>query len=151
MLPYLVWSSLGVTAMKAKLTKHAIAIALGSMSLLWIGVANAAHPPSVAGVWAATANQTLGPLNIVQAVSANVCKPISGTIFGSSIQGFYCPVTGRIVFARRTAAGLPFQLYEGHVGRDAAIDRIGGSVLIWNTSGGGLANEGVDFNFSATK
>jgi len=137
--------------MKATLLRPVCATALGFMSLLWMGAANAAHPLSVAGTWAATANQTLGSLRIVQPASAAVCKPISGTIFGSSIEGFYCPVTGRIVFARRTRAGIPFQLYEAHVSTDAAVDRIGGSFLIWNATGAGFANEGVDFNFSATK
>lgn len=128
-----------------------VAATIGVTSVLWAGAAHAAHPATVQGVWSATANQTLGALVIVQPASGAVCKPITGTIFGNSIQGYYCPATGRLVFARRTAAGVPFQLYEGHVARDAAIDRVGGSFLVWNNSGGGFANEGVDFNFSATK
>lgn len=137
--------------MKTSVFKQIGVAALGAMSLLWAGVAQAAHPASVAGGWRATGNQTLGALNIVQAASAAVCKPISGTIFANSIEGYYCPVTGRIVFARRNAGGVPFQLYEGHVSRDALVDRIGGSFMVWNGPGGGFANEGVDFNFSATK
>lgn len=117
------------------------------------GTANAASPLNIAGNWSATGNQTLGNLSIFQAASAAVCKPISGSIFGgtSHIEGFYCPVTGRIVFARSTSGGIPFQLYEGYVARDGVVDRIGGTFQIWNASGGGLSNEGVDFNFSATK
>ncbi|MGQ0446463.1 MAG: hypothetical protein ACT4O2_15395 [Beijerinckiaceae bacterium] len=115
------------------------------------GAANAAHPLSVAGTWNATANQTLGVLAIAQPASAATCKPINGTIFGNTIEGYYCPAVGRIVFARRTGGGTPFQLYEAHVSRDGVTDRIGGSFLIWNASGGGFSNEGVDFNFSATK
>ena len=127
--------------------------ALFGVSLLGIGAANAASPASVAGSWSAVGNQTTGFLRIAQGASAAVCKPIAGSIFvaANSIQGFYCPVTGRIVFARRNAGGVPFQLYEGHVSRDGAIDRIGGSFLVWNAAGGGFANEGVDFNFSAAK
>lgn len=117
-----------------------------------IGVAEAASPASIAGVWAASANQTLGALVIAQAaVPAGVCKSISGTIFGATIEGYYCSVTGRVVFARRLANGVPFQLYEGYVARDAAVDRIGGTFQVWNATGGRLSNEGVDFNFSATK
>ncbi|MGH6840663.1 MAG: hypothetical protein ACREDV_00995 [Methylocella sp.] len=115
------------------------------------GAANAAHPLSVAGNWNATANQTLGVLAISQPFSAATCKPITGTIFGNTIEGYYCPAVGRIVFARRTGGGTPFQLYEAHVSRDGVTDRIGGSFLIWNASGGGFSTEGVDFNFSATK
>lgn len=139
--------------MKATLLKRVCATALGSMALLWVGVANAAHPASVAGTWSAAGNQTLGKLEIAQAASAAVCKPIRGFIFvaATTIEGFYCPVTGRIAFARRTAGGVPFQLYEGQVSRDGAVDRIGGSFIIWNGAGGGFANEGIDFNFSAAK
>lgn len=137
--------------MQAASLGRAGATALGLLSLLWAGTADAAHPASVAGTWTATANQTIGALVIVQPASAATCKPISGTIFGSSIQGFYCPATGRIVFARRTAALVPFQLYGGNLARDGVVDRIGGTFLIWNSTGGGAANEGVDFNFSATK
>ena len=139
--------------MKTMLLKRARATALASMSLLWIAGANAAAPASIAGTWSAVGNQTLGKLEISQAASAATCKPIRGSIFSSTttIEGFYCPVTGRIAFARRTAGGVPFQLYEGHVSRDGAVDRMGGSLIIWNGAGGGLGNEGVDFNFSATK
>ena len=136
--------------MKVSLIKG-ICAAVGALSMLGAGSVEAASPPSVAGNWAATGNQTLGALSIAQAASVNVCKPIRGTIFGSTIEGYYCPVTGRIVFARRLANGTPFQLYQGQVARDAAIDRIGGTFLIWNATGGGFGNEGPDFNFSATK
>lgn len=139
------------TTMKSTFVIRTCLISLGSIPLLCMAAANAAHPPSVAGNWAVTANQTLGGLVIVQAPSAAVCKPISGNIFGNPIQGNYCPVTGRIVFARQTGASLPFQLYQGHVSRDAAVDRIGGSFLIWNAAGGGFPDEGVDYNFSGTK
>jgi hypothetical protein len=151
---YSFWSNLGGMIMKTTLLIRVGAIAFGSMSLLWMGSVNAAHPASVAGNWAVTGNQSLGALVIAQPASAAVCKPISGTIFGSTIQGYYCPVTGRIVFARRAGFGAAFpffQLYEAHVSRDGVVDRIGGSFLIWNAGGGGFANEGVDFNFSATK
>jgi hypothetical protein len=139
--------------MNATLLKRVCAAAFGATAVLWVGAANAAHPASVAGTWRAVGNQTLGNLEIVQAASAAVCKPIRGAIFvaATTIEGYYCPVTGRIVFARRTAGGVPFQLYQGHVSRDGAVDRMGGTFQIWNASGGGLANEGVDFNFSATK
>ena len=137
-----------------KILKSLIVSGVASLAIFAAGAAGAASPASVAGNWAVTGNQTLGALIIAQAASAAVCKPIGGTIFGQSIQGYYCPVTGRIVFARRVLSGavqVPFQLYEGHVARDALVDRIGGSFMIWNAAGGGLANEGPDYNFSATK
>ena len=123
------------------------------LSLLWAGAAFAAHVPVVTGTWAAQANQTTGSLVMTQFISARTCKPVTGTIFGNPIEGFYCPSVGRLVFARKTSGSgsTPFQFYEAHVSRDGAIDRIGGSFAVWNFSGGGLANEGVDFNFSATR
>lgn len=137
--------------MKSVVHKVIGALALGSASLLGGTDAQAASPPSIAGNWSAVGNQAIGVLTIFQPFSLAVCKPISGFIFGSPIQGFDCPATGRIVFARTTAAGLPFQFYQGAVGRDAVVDRIGGTFSIWNGLGGGAANEGVDYNFSATK
>lgn len=136
--------------MNAAILKHLGAMALGSILGLSTAPANAASPASIAGNWAATANQTNGVLAINQIASAAVCKPIRGTIFGSAIEGYYCPVVGRIVFARLTG-GTPFQFYEGHVSRDGVTDYIGGSFSIWNVVGGGLANEGVDFPFFANK
>jgi hypothetical protein len=137
--------------MKSTFVIRSCAISIGSIPLLWMAAANAAHPPSIAGNWAVTANQTLGTLVIVQPASAAICKPITGNIFGNPIQGNYCPSTGRVVFARQTGAGIPFQLYQGHVSRDAPVDRVGGSFLIWNAAGGVLPDQGVDFNFSGTK
>jgi len=141
--------------MKSSFAARICAAFIGFIPLLSMAAANAGHPPTVAGNWSATANQTLGPLVIMQPASPATCKPIQGNIFGDRIQGFYCPSTGRIVFARlaqQAGAGLvPFQLYQGHVSRNAATNRIGGSFLIWNPAGGGLPDEGVDFNFSATK
>jgi hypothetical protein len=128
-----------------------LAVSAGLLSLLGPNPADAASPASIAGTWSATGNQATGSLVIAQASSTATCKPISGTIFGSTIEGFYCPATGRVVFARRLSSGIPFQLYQGQVARDAAVDRIGGTFVVWNAAGGGAANEGVDFNFSATK
>ena len=129
---------------------------LACLPLLFAEAATAASPPSIAGNWSGVSNQTGVTLNIIQFASAAVCKPIGGNMVGvlNAIQGYYCPVTGRIVFARRAVIGgvlTPFQFYEGHVSRDGVIDRIGGSFAVFNASGGGFANEGVDFNFSATK
>jgi hypothetical protein len=137
--------------MRATLLKRAFAAAVGFV--LCVGAAHAAHPASVAGTWLAVGNQTTGGLVLSQTASGAVCKPISGFIFAASngVRGFYCPPTGRIVFARHTSSGVPFQLYEGQVSRDGAIDRIGGSFMIWNSLGGGAFNEGPDYNFSATK
>jgi hypothetical protein len=124
--------------------------ALGFLSLLWVGSAHAAHPASVAGTWTATGNLTTGQLVISQG-AGTTCRVITGRIFNSAIEGHYCPGVGRIVFVRKLANGVPFQLYEGYVSQDAAVDRIGGTFKIWNSTGGQATTDGVDYNFHAVK
>ena len=142
--------------MKAASRVGIFVTSLACLPLLFAEAAKAAHPPSIAGVWNAIGNTAGGALAINQFASAAVCKPITGSMFGvaNAVQGYYCPVTGRIVFARRALIGgvlTPIQFYEGHVSRDGVIDRMSGSFAVFNGFGGGFANEGVDFNFSATK
>jgi hypothetical protein len=139
--------------MKTLISNRVCALVLSSISLLWAGTANAAHPASVTGNWNATGNQTLGILSIVQAAGITACRRITGSIFfaTNAIEGVYCPATGRIVFVRKLSTGVPFQLYEGHVSQDGIIDRIGGSFKIWNATGGAVTTDGPDYNFSATK
>jgi hypothetical protein len=123
---------------------------LGTLSFLWAGSAYAAHPASVAGTWTATGNLTTGQLVISQG-TGTTCRVINGTIFNSAIEGHYCPAVGRIVFVRKLSNGVPFQLYEGYVSQDAAVDRIGGTFKIWNLAGGAATTDGVDYNFNAFK
>jgi hypothetical protein len=139
--------------MKTLLRSRVCALALCSIAPLWASAAEAAHPASIAGTWNATGNQTTGSLGINQIASADPCKPIVGFIFSptTGIQGVYCPATGRIVFVRRLTTGVPFQLYEGHVSQDGAVDRIGGTLTIWSFTGGFVTTDGPDYNFSATK
>jgi hypothetical protein len=126
--------------------------AVAIMALAGINPAFAGYLANASGNWTVVGNQSVGALVIVQAASANLSKPISGTIFGSPIQGYYTPSTGKIVFARNWGAtGTPFQLYQGNVSRVGGVNRIGGTFYIWNASGGGLADEGAEYNFSAQK
>ena len=68
---------------------------------LALGVSTAqAQPSDVSGVWRVKANAHVGTLTIRQQSNSEVCKPIKGTIYSSAIEGYYCPSTGRIVFAR---------------------------------------------------
>jgi hypothetical protein len=138
--------------MTSSLHKAITLISASTLLALAANPAHAVHPPSVAGNWSAVGNQSSGALIIVQPASANTCKPISGTIFGSTLNGYYCPATGRLVFARNAGA-VPFQFYQGYVSRlqAGATMKIGGTFSIWNAAGGGFGNEGVDFNFSAFK
>ncbi|MGD9510865.1 MAG: hypothetical protein AB7I59_12430 [Geminicoccaceae bacterium] len=56
-----------------------------------------------------------------------------------------------LLWAGTASAGVPSQLYEAHASRVGTIDRIGGSFAVRNLAGGGFADEGVDFSFSATR
>lgn len=60
-------------------------------------------PASIAGTWNIVADQSVGQLIINQPASAHPCKPITGTILGQPLQGFYCPGSGRITFFRYQA------------------------------------------------
>ncbi len=70
-------------------------------------------PTSVVGTWSVTANHATGKLVITTQGSGD-CQPISGTIFGNSILGFYCPQSGRIHFLR-TLNGATTQDYTGNL------------------------------------
>ena len=70
-------------------------------ALLWASPAAAdGWPMSVAGNWTVKANLAAGSMFINQPASTRQCKPITGTIFGSPIEGAYCPGSGRITFFR---------------------------------------------------
>ena len=125
--------------------KQGTAIAACFGSLLWGSAAYAdGWPPSVAGTWAAVANQSSGTLSITQPTSSLNCRPISGSIFGNPIQGFYCPFSGRIVFVRKNTNGITTQYYQGNLSQTGSILRIGGSFSSLNTTYG-------EYSFYATK
>ncbi len=114
-------------------------------------VALAAPPPNVLGQWSVIGNQTAGLLVINFQGAAGICRGITGTIYGiNPIEGFYCPVTGRIHFVRKNGGtNDTFQSWTGNVGDDAAIDRMGGTFVVSSSLGGG----GVfgEYNFQASR
>ena len=125
--------------------------ALGGLAVLatlgWSSIALAdGWPSSVTGTWSARANLSTGNLVISSQGATGNCRTISGTIIGDALEGFYCPFSGRIGFARKNSAGTPIQYYEGNVSQDGTIDHIGGTFAVW-TAGQG---QGV-YSFSATR
>ncbi|HEY9726737.1 MAG TPA: hypothetical protein V6D50_09850 [Chroococcales cyanobacterium] len=114
-------------------------------SLLWGSAAYAdGWPTSVAGNWSVFANQSSGALSITQPTSTLNCRPISGSIFGNPIQGFYCPTSGRIVFVRKNTSGITTQYYQGNLSQTGSTLRIGGS---FSSIGGSYG----EYSFYATK
>jgi hypothetical protein len=136
------------------------AMVLGLSSLLTAGAAFAdGWPASIAGSWSVVGNQSLGTLAITQYAGAagSQCKPIRGTIYGvDAIEGFYCPGSGRLSFARYVGNTTnPKQHWSGNLSQAVTGQplRIGGLFAAFphnNTSGtvGGSLGE---YNFSATK
>ena len=111
-------------------------------SALWVSsaFASTSPPASVVGAWSARANQSTGTLNITSQAGAGACKAITGTLFGTALQGSYCPGGGEINFAVPTAN----QFYEGVVGDAGGITFISGHFAQWSGGHG-------RYNFSAQK
>src|SRR5687768_3100689 len=108
------------TACKLTLVMFGIAI---SSSPAW-----AARPASVVGSWNTVANQTVITLQISSQSGSEVCRSIAGTLGGLSVQGFYCPSTGRISFLRKNPSNNDTtQVYTGNVSADGQIDRMVGT------------------------
>ncbi len=128
--------------------RNATAIAIGFGSLLLGNPAYAdGWPTSVAGNWSIVANQSAGTLTITQPASTLNCRPITGSIFGNPIEGFYCPSSGRIAFSRKIN-NIAAQYYQGNFSQAGAITRIGGNYSSVNSSIGGPIGE---YSFYGTK
>jgi hypothetical protein len=82
-----------------------------------------AWPASVVGVWSMSANQSGLTLTISTQKGSGTCKVITGTLVdvfngnqSNTIQGFYCPTSGRIHFLRiDTTTGQTFQVFAGNL------------------------------------
>jgi hypothetical protein len=126
------------TARTLALAAFGIAISSGSV---W-----AARPTSVVGNWNTVANQTIITLQIISQGVQPVCRSISGTLGGLSIQGFYCPSTGRISFLRKDpGTNDTIQVYTGNISSDGPTDRMAGTFIQATNPDAG------EYNFSATR
>ena len=144
--------------MKTMLKGSPLSIALGLLLTAAPAMADG-WPPAVDGTWAVVGNQSLGNLKIVQypGAAGSQCKPIRGTIYGDdSIEGFYCPGSGRISFLRYVGATtLPKQHWSGNLSQSVQGQplRIGGLFATFdhNNVVGGVGGSLGEYNFSATK
>ncbi len=118
------------------------AAAAGILALFATGAS--ANPADLNAIWSAMGNNSPGDLYLIQASDNSV----SGSIYGDNIEGIYIPDTRRLVFARLTSSGTPFQLFEAHVSTNGL--HMAGSLIVWNGSGGG-GQGGLDFNFNAKR
>jgi hypothetical protein len=77
-------------------------------------------PSSVVGAWDVLGNHFPGTLNITSQANTGQCRGITGTIYGQSIQGFYCPSSGRIHFLRKLpGTNTTFQVWAGNLSQAA--------------------------------
>lgn len=88
------------------------------------------YPGSVVGNWSVLGNQSPGTLNITSQGSSGNCRPITGFIYGNNpIQGFYCPVTGRIQFLRKfPPSNVVGQVWTGNLSNVGSLLHMGGAV-----------------------
>jgi hypothetical protein len=110
-------------------------------------LALAAFPASVVGTWTGIANQSAVSFTVTAQAPTGPCRNIVGTMAGNStIEGFYCPGTGRIYFLRKTTAtNDTFQVYDGQAASTtAATNRLNGSFASIGSTNG-------EFGWSLTK
>jgi hypothetical protein len=120
----------------------AVAASLAA-GLAFTGAAHAdGWPASVAGSWTIVANQVSSTLVLSQGAPGpgSQCLPIHGTVFGDTVQGFYCPGSGRIAFKR----GISLQTYVGNLSQAGTVTRMGGT---WLSLGGSFG----EYEFYAQK
>jgi hypothetical protein len=117
------------------------------------GSAMAAWPTSVVGTWNAMANQSPLTLAITSQGTTGGCRAIAGTIAdtvggqSNTIQGFYCPSSGRLQFLRNNSStNDTFQVYTANVSITGTHLYIGGT-FAEDQQVGALG----EYNFSASK
>jgi hypothetical protein len=118
------------------------------------GAHAAAWPTSVQGKWGGPANTSNMQYNITIQKPGGACPIIYGVITDltynsvSSLSGFYCPGSGRIVFMRQdNTTGRVFQVYRGNVSQASAdhLLVIGGTMIDYGQ------NQKIEFPFAAQK
>ncbi|MGH8490055.1 MAG: hypothetical protein ACREXS_14605 [Gammaproteobacteria bacterium] len=131
--------------------KNRVAIAAGTIGLVWGSLVSAAPPASVSGTWSIVANQSGGSLVLSQGIAGTQCKPINGTVFVNvnAVRGFYCPATGRIAFYHKNSAGVVIQMYIGNVSDAGTPNRMGGTFQALDTAAG--SGSLGEFHFQAQK
>src|SRR5689334_6339216 len=97
-------------------------------------------PASVVGGWNVQANQSALVLRISSQAAGSGCVAITSTIAAggqsNNIQGFYCPLSGRVSFLRKNVqTNDTFQTYVGNLSMAGAKNYIGGTFLQEDTSG----------------
>ena len=90
-------------------------------------------PLSIVGTWQGVANQDTVKLVISSQGTTGACKSITGTFSNvpsggeSTIQGFYCPQTGRVSFVRKVIkSNDTFQSFSANVSDVGTELRMGG-------------------------
>ena len=97
-------------------------------------------PASIVGQWEGFSNLSEITVSIQTQTLPGPCEAITGTMAFSggtdNIQGFYCPSSGRISFARNQPSGLTIQTYSGNVSDAASTEVIAGVFEVVGAGGG---------------
>jgi hypothetical protein len=116
------------------MARYAFATAIASLATSGTAFAQT-PPPSVVGIWHGFANQTEIKLAIRSQGAVGVCPQIIGAMSNvspaggaSTVQGFYCPDTGRISFIRKDPnTNDTFQSYVASLSELGPVQRMAGT------------------------
>lgn len=145
-------------------TRHSVVSAVLLSAVVWAGAASAdGWPGNISGAWNIIGNQTAGVganglvINQFPGAAGSQCKPIRGTIYTvDSVEGFYCPGSGRISFLRRQAGNAQAKQYwSGNLSQVVAGNplRMGGTFAAFphNNVGGTIGGSLGEYEFYGTK
>ncbi len=115
--------------MSRNCTRLVIAATLASLTGI-SGVLAGNWPASVVGTWTTVANQSALTVVISSQASGAKCPEIKGEIHDSvggtqTLEGFYCPDSGRIVFSRNAPGQRP-QVYSANLSEVGTTLYMGG-------------------------
>ena len=129
------------------------AVLFGTLTLAATVARADGWPSTAVGNWNVIANQTSGVLHITSQAASGNCRFITGTAnFGTEVtntlEGFYCPFSGRIHFVRKNASNNDtFQSYSGNLSQPGTYWRMAGSFTAVNAHGGSPG----EYSFNASR
>jgi len=85
---------------------------------------NNGFPLTLSGTWSGFSNQTPVTATFTEGVGTpGNCDSLIGTFGGNPIQGYYCPLSGRVGFAI-FSGGQPFEVCSGTLTQYGSINRV---------------------------
>jgi len=95
-----------------------------------------AFPQRISGFWSGFSNQTAVTAVFYESVGTpGSCDTLTGTFGGNPVQGYYCPLSGRVGFAI-FSGGQPFEVCSGTLTQSGSTNRITGWFAYFTTPRG---------------